>query len=421
MPRFRLVLPLLALLASAALPPAAAHAVTLPKITKISPLKLEVGQVLTIRGTGFKAGKNANTVVFKRDGKAAVFVKAESATTTRISVTVPSKLLPYLAGKGGAQGIQTFRLRVLAKKFGKAFTSKKLSPEIGPPGSLGGGSVAGCKPDPKDPAADSDADGIGDAQEKTYKTDACRVDTDGDGVSDAFELESALDLNSRALPFPGKRPFPNPLDGTDAGIDYDGDGLTLADEYNLWVFTTKGKLPLTYSDGDQDTNTEAAATPANGSPLDMNGDGVLTDDEKDPDGDGLANWDESHGRLTAAWWAGVFQDEKPYFGGPGAQVMSELSMIDPDTDGDSVFDGADDQDQDGWSNVQELDRRLAVTAGGNLWVNPYNPCLPDPGSRACSLHPPLSDPWAPFPLPATFTAPLITTKTGPGPLFIPKP
>jgi len=36
-------------------------------------------------------------------------------------------------------------------------------------------------------------------------------------------------------------------------------------------------------------------------------------------------------------------------------------MIDPDTDGDTTFDGADDQDQDGYSNLQELDRRLALT------------------------------------------------------------
>ena len=31
----------------------------------------------------------------------------------------------------------------------------------------------------------------------------------------------------------------------------------------------------------------------------MNGDGYLTDDEKDADGDGLGNWDEWHGRLIA--------------------------------------------------------------------------------------------------------------------------
>jgi hypothetical protein len=430
MPRTRLAHPLRTLavlvVAAAVLPAGAAPAATLPKITKVTPLKVEVGQTLTIRGSGFIPGANKNTVVFKRDGKAAVFARADSATATRIVLTVPAKVLPFLTGKGGAQAPQTFRLRVLARKFGKAFTSKGLSPVIGPPGSLGGAGAdaADCDNDkvPNREETDDDNDGLGDVEEKTvYKTDTCKADTDGDGVSDAFEVESALDLNSRALPYAGKRPYPNPLDGTDPAADYDGDGLTLADEFNLWVYTTKGKLPLTYSDGDQDTSTEAASTPANGSPLDMNGDGVLTDDEKDPDLDGLSNWDESHGRLTPAWWSGVFKDEVAYFGANGTQVMSELSMIDPDTDGDTVFDGGDDQDQDGWTNLQELDRRLAVIPAGNLWVNPYNPCLPDPLSRTCTLHPPVDNPWAPFPLAPGFTSPLVTTKTGPGPLFIPKP
>ncbi|MCU0257572.1 MAG: IPT/TIG domain-containing protein [Solirubrobacteraceae bacterium] len=399
MPRFRLALPLLALVAFAALSPTAAQAVTLPTITKVSPMKLEVGQPLTIRGKGFKAGKNANTVVFKRDGKAAVFVKAESATTTRITVTVPSKLLPYLTGKGGAQGIQTFRLRVLAKKFGKAFTSKKLSPEIGPPGSLGGGSVAGCKPDPKEPDADSDTDGVSDGQEKTYKTDPCRVDTDQDGISDGFEIESSLDLNSRALPYAGKKPYPNALDAGDKDIDFDGDSLTLSQEYQLWVYTTGGgKLPLTYSDGDQDTNRESADTPANGSPLDMNGNGVLTDDEKDADTDGLANYDESTGRITIGYWAKLTEStEPPFAGAPGTQVMAEPSMTDPDTDGDGLLDGADDQDQDGFPNQLELSRATALTGDGqHLLVNPYNPCLPDYRSRVCTLHPPFENAWAPF-------------------------
>lgn len=30
------------------------------------------------------------------------------------------------------------------------------------------------------------------------------------------------------------------------------------------------------------------------------------------------------------------------------------------------------------------------------WVQPFNPCLPDPESPTCSLHPPFDDPWEPF-------------------------
>ena len=41
---------------------------------------------------------------------------------------------------------------------------------------------------------------------------------------------------TRSLPYPGKRPYPNPL-FADANVDYDGDSLTLTEEYDLWVYT----------------------------------------------------------------------------------------------------------------------------------------------------------------------------------------
>lgn len=405
MPRIRLASPLRtfpALLLALGLVPATAQAAGTPTITKVSPMKIEVGQTLTISGKGFVPGKGTNTVVFKRDGKAAVFVKADSATATRIVLKVPTKVTPFLKGKDGNAAPQKFRLRVLARKFGKAFTSNKLSPQIGPPGAFSNdGSVPGCTPDFKT-AKDSDGDGTPDPQEKLYKTDPCKADTDGDGITDTFEIESALDLNSRALPYAGKRPYPNALDGTDKNSDFDGDGLTLGEEYTLWVYTTGGgKLPLTYSDGDQDTNVDGSDTPANGSALDINGDGFLTDDEKDADNDALTNYDESHGRMTSGWWQAATQNntpaEPPFFGREGTQVMSETSMTDPDTDGDGLPDGADDQDQDGYPNVAELSRALALTPSGqHLMVNPYNPCLPDFRSRVCTLHPPFENPWAPF-------------------------
>jgi hypothetical protein len=78
---------------------------------------------------------------------------------------------------------------------------------------------------------------------------------------------------------------------------------------------------------------------------------------------------------------------------PYDQPYSPPSPIDPDSDGDGVLDGADDQDFDGWSNVQELVR-------GPYRVHPYNPCLPDYTSPTCSKHPPFDNPYPPFPLPA---------------------
>ncbi len=402
-----LVVPLALFLALVLVP--GASAATTPKITKVSPLKLAIGDSLTINGSGFIPGKQKDIVVFKRDGKPAIFVKADSATSTRLVVKVPDKLIPFLNDSKGAPAAQIFRLRVLAKRFGVAFTAKALSPQIGPAGS--GGAVPGCAPQINSDAVDSDKDGLSDALEHRIGTDPCKLDTDGDGISDGYEYESALDLNNRALPYPGKEPYANPLDGTDATIDYDGDGLTMADEYALWMYTTGGKFPLTYSDGTQDTGGPTIVTPDTAA-LDLNGDGVLEDGEKDADNDALSNWDEMHGRMTAAWWAAEFANETPFAGAPGTQVMSGVSATDPDSNGNGVPDGADDQDHDGFTNLQELDRRTATFGSANLWVNPYNPCLPDPRSRTCTLHPPFGSAWAPFPIPATATFPLTTTNLG---------
>ena len=81
---------------------------------------------------------------------------------------------------------------------------------------------------------------------------------------DGYEYQSAVDLNddefqhpNTALPFPGKRPYPNPL-FPDADVDYDGDTLTLKEEHDLWVYTwnvthtdPRALGDMSYSDGKQ--------------------------------------------------------------------------------------------------------------------------------------------------------------------------
>ena len=116
----RLPVPRLLLLACALLAvlPACANAASkgasYPVIKTVSPQKLGIGDVMTITGKNFRKGKNKNTVVFKRDGGRAVFVKAPDATTTKIGVTVPAKLLPFLLKKSGKRTYTLFRVRVLA-------------------------------------------------------------------------------------------------------------------------------------------------------------------------------------------------------------------------------------------------------------------------------------------------------------------
>jgi hypothetical protein len=416
--------------------PATAGAATAPKVTKVTPLTLKIGQRLTIRGKGFIPGKNRNTVVFKARGGRAVFAKAQTATATKLVVKVPAKLAPFLTVAAGASQPTRFQLRVLARKLSPTYTPTGASPMISPAGGTAVATpakpvtttpaakapvtapasaaapatpaapapvpstpvvvVADCDHDgiPNGTDSDDDNDLLPNGTENLIGTDRCNSDTDGDGVSDAFEYESALDLNGRSLDIPVGAPFPEPTYTDDVNYDFDGDGLTMAEEYKLWL-RMGGTLPLQYSDGDQDSTgtgdpadiTDAALTDPT---LDRDNNGELTDDEKDFDADKLTNWEERHGPMVIDWWVGKYPKETSFAFKPGAAPLGQTDWLVRDTDRDGRPDGDDDQDHDGWTNLDELSR------DGGFWVNEYNPCLPDMDSRACTLHEPLANPWAPF-------------------------
>lgn len=388
---------LCALTAIAVLPVAGASAASKPKLPRISfvaPLKLGVGDMLTIRGTNFRPGTSRNSVVFKRDGGRAVFVKAGKATRTRIVVRVPVSLAQFLPRAQGTRVAGRFRLRVLAQRFSRGYTSLALSPSIGPANAAPGTAATGkpvangsltpaappaelappdCDGDGTPDSIDGDDDGdlLSDTLEIALKLAPCDADSDGDGMSDAFEYQSAIDLNNGIadLPYPGKRPYPNPL-SPDADTDYDGDGLSAGLEFALWRYVGPHTLPLAYSAGLKRSS------------------GPVDDDVRDADGDALINWQESNGAMVSGWWEAIYK-EAPY-----AETYAGTSAIDPDSDGDGVLDGADDQDFDGWSNVSELSRGL-------YRVQPFNPCLPDYDSPTCTKHPLIGSTYPPFdkPLP----------------------
>ena len=168
-----------------------------------------------------------------------------------------------------------------------------------------------------------------------------------------------------------------------------------------------------YSDGLQASQDDASITTAAsawrrpapfaaGYSIDRDGDGCLTDDERDEDNDFLTNTEELANALSSiSWWTAVYDTENPF-----RIAYTGTNWLDGDTDGDGVVDGIDDQDHDDFWNVEEIERGSAsiddegdpTGATGGLWVNPFNPCLPWPDSRTCPRGVPVSAAiWAPFP------------------------
>jgi hypothetical protein len=407
-----MILCLLALSALAVCAPAALAAKKGPKpqITRVTPMRISVGNLLTIRGRHFKSKAKANTVIFRASNGRTAFAKPSRASSSKLVVRVPAAAARLLTVKNSRQRPTRLKLRVLAGKFSN-YTSRRLSPVVtGVGGGDGGDALAAC-----DSSADHDGDLLPNSLELAIKTDPCLRDTDKDGVEDGFEYESALDLNhypaNPPLPFPGKRPYPNALDPADADSDYDGDGLTQREEFAAWINFVADGVPrtgrpgslanLTYSDG-----LQRSITPF-GAPsdtlyrwvLDQDDDGQLGDDERDVDGDGIGNWDEQHGRFFEPWWPAQHdgQNEPKESKYPAINFLDVgdladgLALVVADMDGDGVVDGLDDQDHDGLSNQFEIRRpdNWLATMGSNpyAYVNPFNPCKPFNSSR-CHSHPP---------------------------------
>ncbi len=401
-----------------------------PVITRVTPMRLPVGGKLTIRGKNFSSSRKRNTVIFRGPGKRTALVKPKRASRRKLVVVVPSSVGRALKGRRTAR----FKLRVLVKKHFSGWTRKRLSPvvvssKVANEEEGGGGGL----PPSTCLSGDADGDLLSGSLETQIGTDPCLPDTDGDGVEDGFEEQSAIDLNhypsTPPLPYPGKRPYPNALDPSDANTDYDGDVMTLREEYLMWVrFSSDGVRrsgrpttlsSLLYSDGLQ--RSRSVSAPAGGTllnwALDQDGNGVLSDDERDADGDGLANWDESHGQMIETWWPAIHDGT----GQPTESKYPDINFLDnadlpqkdafanSDMDGDGVLDGADDNDHDGLSNQFEVRRPSdwltdafsgdpttwnsdtpAFGVGPNPWAytNPFNPCKPFNSDR-CHTHPPI--------------------------------
>jgi hypothetical protein len=306
---------------------------------------------------------------------------------------------------------------------------------------------------------DTDGDGAGDG----YEYQSAR-DLNDD------EHESPNEYT----PYPRKLPYPNPLDGEDEHIDHDGDDLTLLEEFQLWNYAVSAGSPrtlegLTYSAGEQYSVSSRVGGTGNRVPtlnavnydkhnqflqwaasagyatvmindindptwwdgaapflirnFDRDGgveaheelyydyfaNGRLDDSERDEDADGLTNSAETRGCMRQDFWKKLYPKESPYY-----LSYEGTRLDDPDTDGDGIRDGADDQDHDDLPNVMECSRRLAAdhveddpdadppvalpdaTRQWEGWVNPFNPCLPYTESRSCKKLVTIDKGWAPF-------------------------
>ena len=331
--------------------PAADARAPRPYVKSVTPLRASVGEQMTLQGFYFRKGYAENTVVFiAKDGRVS-YVKSEHSTRKTLTVIVPQKVERLLnVDQNGTRVPTKFRVKVIARRMSRVSKSVLAQPTIGP--DVGGDCDNDGNPNPTD--NDDDNDLLPDSIELDIRTNPCVADSDGDRMQDGWEYLSALDLNTNALPYPGKKPYPNAL-YPDRDIDYDGDGLYAWTEHALW-WAGGRKYPLDYSDGTQTSVNEPTGSDTWN---DFDGDGFASDDERDFDNDGLANIYEFR--------APDFQEWSPPF--PGS---IRPNMFEADTDGDGLLDGWDDQDHDDVSNIDEL------RAG--TW--PMNAC--DPGvSRTC--------------------------------------
>jgi hypothetical protein len=331
--------------------PAADARTARPYVKSVTPLRASVGEEMTLQGFYFRKGYAENTVVFIANDGRVSYVKSEHSTRKTMTVIVPKKVERLLnVDQNGTRIPTKFRIKVIARRVSRIAKDVLAQPTIGP--DVGGDCDHDGTPNPSD--GDDDNDLLPDSIEHEARTNPCVADSDSDKLLDGWEYMSALDLNTNALPYPGKRPYPNAL-FADAEVDYDGDGLKSWLEHALW-WNGGRKYPIDYSDGNQKTTGDPVGAAIWN---DWDYDGILSDDEKDFDGDGLANFYESIGSDLLPW-------EPPF---PGTV---QPNIGDPDTDGDGILDGWDDQDHDDVSNIAEL------SAG--TWA--MNPCDPVP-SRTC--------------------------------------
>ena len=209
------------------------------------------------------------------------------------------------------------------------------------------------------------------------KTDPCLKDTDGDDIEDGFEYRSAVDLNddefqshNTSLPYPGKRPYPNPLDPSDPDVSYDGDTLTQGEEQALWRYAVslgaaRTLSPLEYSDGEQHSKFARGSDGRRFPTLAATGYAKSQSFKSWASAGGYDPVELSDG---PPWYSGVTRNSYSLFDfdRSGTATRAELLYYDFDANG-YLSDDERDEDADGLTNYDEPTAVRRPLLGGLLW------------------------------------------------------
>jgi formylglycine-generating enzyme required for sulfatase activity len=238
--------------------------------------------------------------------------------------------------------------------------------------------------------ADTDDDGLNDGEEKTRSTNPLVTDTDGDGYSDSYEVNNDADPRKDTS-------FPTYIltlanNGTVTGGTFAKTG-TLAHGTNATVTATplSGYLFGSWSGAASGSNNPNTVLMNSNKALGA----TFVEDTRDPDSDGLTNYQEIIVRLTNPNVADSESDgvhdgqeitdatnplvadtdddglsdgeEKTRSTNPLAkdtdgdglsdweeEIRSKTNPLLADTDGDSISDALEDTDNDGISNLREV-------------------------------------------------------------------
>ena len=251
-----------------------------PVVTSVRPMNVEIGQTLEIRGKYFIRGRYKNTVAFKRDGGKAVFVKAKIGTTKLLRVTVPAKLKNEFTKSGYVVRADALphprpRRRSSARSSPRALASRRVV-ALQPGTSRRRRDAAATPPVSTGRADDGDCDARRPRQlarrrrrrqrPPARSTSRTRINATrpsrkyGRGITHAHgHLQRRLGRRRRRgrlrvpvrsrpqrrrvpaaerLPaVPGQAPVRRTRCSRTPDIDYDGDTLTLCEEYTLWEYT----------------------------------------------------------------------------------------------------------------------------------------------------------------------------------------